>query len=103
MFKHVIGKSTLTEGIAIPRSLESWVNASEFGCKRDIILHFNGVRIIATLRRIANARGNVQPKINMRLPCLIRWTTGVAVGYSENNHLGLADKRGVHTWKLYYF
>jgi len=62
MLKHVIGKSTLTEGIAIPRSLESWVNAPELGCKRDIILHFNGVRTIATLRRIANARGNVQIK-----------------------------------------
>jgi len=52
----------LTEGITVPRSLEAWVNAPEIGCKRDIILHFNGTRIIATLRRIANAWGHVQIK-----------------------------------------
>lgn len=62
VLKHVVGKSTLTEGVAVPRSLEDWVNAPEIGCKRDIILHFNGARTIATLRRIANARGNVQIK-----------------------------------------
>lgn len=62
VLKHVVGKSTLTEGIAVPRSLEGWVNAPGIGCKRDIVLHFNGTQTIATLRRIANARGNVQIK-----------------------------------------
>ncbi len=62
ILKHVVGKSTLTEGIAVPRSLEGWVNAPKIGCKRDIILHFNGARTIVTLRRIANARGHVQIK-----------------------------------------
>jgi len=62
VLKHVVGKSTLTEGVAVPRALENWVNAPGIGCKRDIILHFNGARTIATLRRIANARGNVQIK-----------------------------------------
>jgi hypothetical protein len=62
VLRHVVGKSTLTEGIAVPRLLEDWVDAPELGCKRDIILHYNGSRTIATLRRIANVRGNVQIK-----------------------------------------
>ena len=65
-FRHAIGKSTLTEGIAVPKSFECWVEAPEPGRKRKITLLFDDLHISATLRRLANARGHVQVKYENR-------------------------------------
>ena len=62
VLKHIIGKSTLSEGIAVPRALENWINAPAVGCKRNIVLRFSDNKVIATLRRIANGKGHVQIK-----------------------------------------
>jgi hypothetical protein len=62
VLRHTIGKSTLTEGLAVPKSLESWVDAPERGRKRVLTLLFGDQSFKATLRRIANARGHVQIK-----------------------------------------
>jgi hypothetical protein len=108
VLKHVVGKSTLTEGIAVPRSLEGWVNAPGIGCKRDIILHFNGARTIATLRRIANARGNVQIKYEgAKCIAFRQWlatmfvatSSGLAGEYIEIDQVG-ADEYHVGAFPL---
>jgi len=62
VLRHAIGKSTFAEGIAVPRHLESWVNAPSAGQKRSVTLHFGGFSAVATLRRLRNARGHVQIK-----------------------------------------
>jgi len=61
-FRHVVGKSTLTEGMAVPKDLENWIQAPAVGEKREINLLFDEGRTKAILRRIANGRGNVQIK-----------------------------------------
>lgn len=58
----MVGKSTLAEGIAVPKSLEDWIRAPAAGEKRQIILFYEQGQTIATLRRIANARSHVQIK-----------------------------------------
>lgn len=62
VLRHAIGKSTFSEGIAVPVTLEAWINAPEPGNKRSITLAFDGQRCQATLRRLANERQHVQVK-----------------------------------------
>ena len=62
ILKHVVGRSTLKEGFAIPRDFEDWMSAPERGKRRDIVLFFNGQRISAVLRRIGNEKGSAQIK-----------------------------------------
>jgi hypothetical protein len=62
IFRHIVGKSTLTEGMTVPRNLENWIHAPSAGEKRSITLLFDQGQAKATLRRIANARGHVQIK-----------------------------------------
>jgi hypothetical protein len=61
-FRHAVSKSTLTEGITVPKALESWIEAPALGQKRQITLVFGDTRVRATLRRLDNARGHVQIK-----------------------------------------
>jgi len=62
VMKHVVGKSTLKEGFAVPRDFELWIGATDKGCKRDIFLEVDGQSILATLRRVNNEQGSVQVK-----------------------------------------
>ena len=62
VLRHAIGKSTFSEGFAVPVALEAWINAPGPGKKRSITLGFDGQRCQATLRRLANERGHVQVK-----------------------------------------
>ena len=62
IFRHVIGKSSLEEGITVPRALEEWIGSPEKGGKRVITLSYENVSISAILRRINNSRGHVQIK-----------------------------------------
>ncbi|MGB9618845.1 MAG: hypothetical protein ACPL7K_00365, partial [Armatimonadota bacterium] len=66
VLKHVVGKSTLTEGFAVPRSLEDWVQAPPAGCKREIRLIFGDQSIPATLRRVNSEQRSVQVKYEDR-------------------------------------
>ena len=62
VLRHAVGKSTLKEGIAVPKALEKWIGAPAAGQKRHIILMFENGRVRAILRRLANARKHVQIK-----------------------------------------
>jgi len=63
IFKHLVGKSTLKEGLTISRDFEGWFESPEKGCKRQIKLIFEDDReVFATLRRLNNAVGHVQIK-----------------------------------------
>jgi len=97
-FRHVVGKSTLAEGIAVPKDSESWVRAPASGERREITLLFEGNRTKATLRRIANARGHVQIRYETREATAFRgWLRRVfaaTVSGMEGEYLELARVEG---------
>ena len=76
--RHVVGKSTLAEGLTVPKGLEEWIRAPDAGEKRQIKLLYDEGEITATLRRLANARGHVQIKYqNKEAARFRRWLTWV--------------------------
>ncbi|MFA5368045.1 MAG: BglII/BstYI family type II restriction endonuclease [Dehalococcoidia bacterium] len=79
IFRHVVGKSTLTEGLTVHREFESLFESPEPGQKRDIILLFGaGQSATVTLRKLNNARHHVQLKYEKKsqLPFL-NWLNDV--------------------------
>jgi len=60
VLRHTIGKSTLSQGLAVPKSLESWIDAPDRGQKKYLTLLFDDKRATVTLRRLANAKEHVQ-------------------------------------------
>lgn len=62
-FKHLIGKSTLKEGITIHKNFESFFESPESGKKKEItLLYGNEESITVVLRRLDNVRKHVQIK-----------------------------------------
>jgi len=62
-FKHLVGKSTLKEGISIQKNFESFFESPESGNKKEITLlyaHERSVKVV--LRRLDNIREHVQIK-----------------------------------------
>jgi len=62
IFKHVVRKSTLREGIAVPKDFEEWFQSPEAGSKREITLVYEKQEINVTLRRLNNRKKHVQIK-----------------------------------------
>lgn len=63
VFKHVVGKSTLKEGITIHKGFEDIFASPDTGQKKEItILYGNGQSINAVLRRLNNIRKHVHIK-----------------------------------------
>jgi len=63
VFKHVVGKSTLKEGITIHKDFEDYFDSPEPGFKREIILIYDaGKETKVTLRRLNNIKKHVQIK-----------------------------------------
>ncbi len=82
IFRHVVGKSTLTEGLTVHRDFESFFESPEPGNKRDITLLFGeGQSTVVTLRKLNNARHHVQIKYETKahLP-LLDWLNKVFEG-----------------------
>jgi hypothetical protein len=71
-FRYAVNKSTLTEGITVPKALEGWIDAPALGQKRQITLIFGETQVHATLRRLNNARGHVQIKYENKEGLLFR-------------------------------
>ncbi len=59
-FKHLVGRSTLTQGVAVRRDFEDWFDAPAKGEAREIRLLFGSNEVSATLRRLDNETGSVQ-------------------------------------------
>jgi len=60
-FSHIVGKSSLAQGIAIPKSAYPYLSLPEKGGKRLIsLIYANNRRSPAILRRLNNLRGHVQ-------------------------------------------
>ncbi len=60
-FKHLIGKSTLKEGITIHKAFEDFFDSPESGQKREItLLYGNDQSVAVVLRRLDNVRKHVQ-------------------------------------------
>lgn len=66
ILRHAVGKSTLTEGFAVPRHLETWIDAPPKGKKRRITLVFDGMEATVILRRLANSYGHVQVRYDTK-------------------------------------
>ena len=62
-FKHLVGKSTLKEGITIHKNFESFFESHDSGHKKDItLLYSNNQSVQVVLRRLNNVRKHVQIK-----------------------------------------
>jgi len=62
-FKHLVGKSTLKEGITIHKNFESFFESPDSGHKKDItLLYSNNQSVQVVLRRLNNVRKHVQIK-----------------------------------------
>jgi hypothetical protein len=62
-FKHLIGKSTLKEGITIHKNFESFFDSPNSGQKKEItLLYGNEESVNVVLRRLDNVRKHVQIK-----------------------------------------
>jgi hypothetical protein len=59
-FKHLVSKSTLTQGIAVRRDYEAWFGAPGKGDAREIALRYGSGEVQVTLRRLNNESGSVQ-------------------------------------------
>jgi len=63
VFRHVVGKSTLKEGVTIHKDFEDWFDSPEVGFKREITLIYDKDKAInVTLRRLNNRGRHVQIK-----------------------------------------
>mgnify|MGYP001593187335 CR=1 FL=1 len=63
VFRHVVGKSTLKEGITVCKDFEDWFGSLEIGSKREITLIYDRDKEIkAILRRLNNIGKHVQIK-----------------------------------------
>ena len=62
-FKHLIGKSTLKEGITIHKNFEGFFDSPEAGQKKEItLLYGDDQSVTVVLRRLENVRKHVQIK-----------------------------------------
>jgi hypothetical protein len=79
--KHLVGKSTLKEGITIHRGFESFFESPDYGQKKDIMLLYgNNQSVQVALRRLNNARGHVQIRYtNKTHSSLVGWLNEVFV------------------------
>jgi Restriction endonuclease BglII len=78
-FKHLIGKSTLKEGVTIHKNFESFFESPDSGQKKEIILLYgNDQSVTVTLRRLDNLRKHVQIKYtNKSQTPFVDWLNGV--------------------------
>jgi hypothetical protein len=66
-FRHLVGRSTLKEGITVHKSFEPFFESPDVGSKRSITILFgDGNSTAVTLRRIDNARQHVHIKYALK-------------------------------------
>lgn len=80
-FKHLIGKSTLKEGITIHKAFESFFDSPDSGQKREIkLLYGNNQSTTITLRRLNNIRQHVHIKYTNKLhTSFVNWLKEIFV------------------------
>jgi hypothetical protein len=80
-FKHLIGKSTLKEGITIHKNFESYFESPDAGQKREITLIYgNEQQAIVVIRRLDNIRKHVQIRYtNKTQQPFVEWLNEVFV------------------------
>ncbi len=62
VFRHVVGKSTLKEGITVHKDFTNWFDSPEVGSKRTITLVYDDKEVDVVLRRLNNKGTHVQIK-----------------------------------------
>jgi hypothetical protein len=80
-FKHLVGKSTLKEGITVHRGYESFFESPDYGQKQDItLLYGDSQSVRVALRRLNNVRGHVQIRYtNKTQSSFVEWLNEVFV------------------------
>ena len=78
-FKHLIGKSTLKEGIPIHKDFESFFDSPDSGQKKEITLYYgHNKSVTVVLRSLDNARKHVQIKYTNKTHALfVGWLNEV--------------------------
>jgi hypothetical protein len=78
-FKHLVGKSTLKEGITIHKNFESFFESPDSGQKKDItFLYGNNQSVQVVLRRLNNVRRHVQIRYtNNTQESFVDWLNGM--------------------------
>lgn len=103
-FKHLIGKSTLKEGITVHKNFESFFESPDAGQKREITLMYgNDQSAIVVLRKLDNIRKHVQIKYtNKTQQPFVEWLNEVFVE-TRNGSIGEFlefEKVGTDVFKL---
>lgn len=63
IFSHVVGRSTLKEGVTIHKDFEDWFESPECGLKKEITLIYDTDKVVSViLRRLNNKSRHVQIK-----------------------------------------
>ena len=89
VFRHVVGKSTLKEGITIRKDFEDWFDSPEAGSKKQITLIYDrdkGIGVI--LRRLNNKGRHVQIKYETTKHSQFRDWLQVVFGASREHTVG---------------
>lgn len=103
-FKHLIGKSTLKEGITIHKNFESFFDSPDAGQRREITLMYgNSQSAVVVLRKLDNIRKHVQIKYtNKTQKPFVEWLNEVFVA-TRNGSIGEFlefEKVGTDVFKL---
>jgi hypothetical protein len=86
-FKHLIGKSTLKEGITIHKNFGSFFESPDAGQKREItLIYSNDQSAIVVLRRLDNIRKHAQIKYtNKTQEPFVEWLNEVFVATRQGS------------------
>lgn len=94
LFRHLVGRSTLAQGITIRRDFETAFSAPAAGQAREITLVFDEQSARVTLRRLANESGTVQIRYEgRRSESLRNW---LRTTFSESPHGPMGDVLELH-------
>ncbi len=95
-FKHLIGKSTLKEGITIHKNFESFFESPDLGQKKDItLLYGNNQSVQVVLRRLNNVRKHVQIKYTNRTHAdFVDWLNGM-FAETRKGTIGVGDRKNI--------
>ena len=96
-FKHLVGKSTLKEGITIHKNFESFFESPEVGNKREITIIYSDNRSTkVTLRKLNNVRQHVHIKYasKVNIP-FVNWLNEVFVATRSGTVVDFLEFREV--------
>ena len=91
-FRHIVGKSTLQEGITVHRNFEVFFNSPEPGSKREITLQAGNELFKASIRRLNNQRKHVHIDYKKKeYHKFLDWLNDTCKYSADKRHAGLIE------------